>query len=198
MPRYIAVAGTHGVDQADDWALPTSTFARHLRTIDWHPMFPENPYEWDTAYDGLWGKNTTWRVSGQNLYYRVVPPLAPEKRIPPEETYILAFSNGCWVAVEALAFGLKARGLITVCPPHRADMRGKTLLARRNVDRWINLHGDWRDIWATLGSIGDGQVAFWKRRIEVAENILVPGGHGKALRDENEWPKWEGWLEKIR
>lgn len=195
MPRIIAVAGTHGQDVKDDWARHDSLFFKHLGTLGWEPYIP--PFEWDTKVDGLWGKNTIWRVAGQHLFYQVVPPLVPEARLPVKDTYLLAFSHGVNVAIEALAAGLKARGMISVCPPVRSDMRQATLIARHNVERWINLHGDWRDIWAVLGAIGAGHFGF-QREIPVAENILVPGGHGAALRNKDLWPGWAEWLEKIR
>lgn len=197
MPRVIAVAGTHGIQDPDDWSSPKSEFFQSLAPLGWFPVSVEKPYKWDTALDGVAGKNYTWEIAGLNLYYYVAPPLFPEIRIPARDTYLFAFSHGVNVAIEALALGLKARGMISVCPPVRGDMRQKTLLARKNVERWINLHGDWRDLWAVAGAVRDGHLGI-RRKIEVAENILVPGGHGAALRDKRYWPMWAEWLEKIR
>lgn len=192
---YIAVAGTWGTKRKSDWSLPNSAFAMNLESLGYVPASELDPFEWSTEVDGLDGKNLVWQFSGLSLFYYVVPPLYPEARIPPDQTLIIAFSHGTQVALHAFAHGLKGR-LITVNPPIRTDMEATVRKARPNILRWVNLYGDWKDVWAVLGAIRDGHFGIRRTFPQADENILVPGEHGAALTPRYNG-SWAGWLERV-
>lgn len=202
MPLFTPVDGTHEANDATRWSRPSSRWSRYVaERFDLRPLLP--PFEWDTALDGVTGDSTTWRLNGKHLYHHLVPPRCPERRVPPDETLVIAFSHGVNVALHAFAYGLQGR-LISVNPPIRADLKGVLALARPNLIRWVNLYGNWKDIWAVLGGIRDGH---WGIRRKYPEDndldprpdaqFLVPGGHGAALRDDRHFVSWELWLNEV-
>jgi hypothetical protein len=202
--NYITVDGTHEADNPHKWSLPTSRWSAAMARFGHTPLDVDNPYEWDTALDGINGQNTAWRIGGKHLYHHLVPPRCPDRRVPPEDTLIIAFSHGVNLALHAFAYGLKGR-LISVNPPIRRDLRPTIAAARPNLIRWVNLYGDWRDWWAVLGGVFDGGVSI--RRAYPENNdlegkpdaqFLVPGGHGAALKDQTHFVSWQMWMDEVR
>lgn len=188
MKPYIPVSGTHGEQQASDFARPFSTFAEDMQThLGWAPINQREPFRWSTALDGLAGQHLTWEFSGLALFYYVVPPLCPEKRTTPDDTLIIAFSHGCQVALYAFAHGMKGR-LVTVNPPVRSDMDPVITLARPNIRRWVNVYGDWHDVWAVLGAVRDGHFGIRRQMRQADSNILAKGAHGVTLYDRSFFP----------
>lgn len=193
---YIAVAGTWEAKRPEtNFALPNSAFAMNLETLGFVPASELQPFEWSTEVDGLDGKNSVWEFAGLSLFYYAVPPLFPGARLKPEDTLVIAFSHGAQVAFHAFAHGLRGR-LITVNPPVRSDMEPIIKKGRPNMIRWVNLYGDWKDVWAVLGAMRDGHFGI-RRQFELADkNILVKGAHGAALHREHNGD-WSGWLEEV-
>lgn len=192
---YIAVAGTWGERSARNFALPNSAFSMNLETLGYVPASELQPFEWSTEIDGLCGKHAVWRFAGLSLFYYVAPPLYPEARIPGDQTLVIAFSHGAQVALYAFAAGLKGR-LVTVNPPIRTDMEATIAQARPNILRWINLYGDWRDLWAALGALRDGHLGIRRKMPQADDNILVPGPHGAALTPRYNGA-WADWLDRV-
>lgn len=199
MTRYILVAGTHGAERPDDFDSPDHFFADVLKfRANVLPVSIENRFVWSTALDGLAGKNYTWMAAGSNLYSYAVPPLCPEKRIPSNDLLVIAFSHGVQVALYAFALGLKGR-FISVNPPIRDDMIDVAKQARPNIVKWLNLYGDWRDVWAVLGAVRDGHLGI-RRKYPEGLNIqqeLVPGAHGAAVRERKYAANWPRWIQQV-
>lgn len=193
---YVPVDGTHGTRRSDDWIAPDSEWTRMMADTGWYPLNQEYPYGWDTNLDGVFGKNHTWIAAGRSLFYYIVPPLCPEARIRPADTYIISFSHGTQVALYAFRSGLKGT-LISVNPPIRNEMLDVARIARPNILRWINIYGDNRDIWALLGGLRDGHFGVRREFPMADENILVKGGHGAALRDSERFGIWRDILAKV-
>lgn len=193
MIKYIEVDGTHRYLQGD-WSVPESV-------LDTLPQCANacvlSRFEWDTALGGF-GRSHAWEVAGLNLYYYAVPPLAPTFAIPSDELLVITFSHGAQVALHAFADGLKGR-LITLNPPIRGDMDAVIAKARPNIRRWVNLYGDWKDLWAVLGAVGDGHFGIRRQFKQADVNIRVPGRHGAALHDQAHCGRWRDWvLEATR
>lgn len=188
MIRYIEVDGTHRYGQGD-WTVPESA----LDTIpDCINACITHRFEWDTELGGV-GRSHIWEVAGLNLYYYAVPPLAPTFSIPSAELLVITFSHGAQVAFHAFAAGLKGR-LITLNPPVRGDMEDVIAKARPNISTWVNLYGDWKDIWAVLGAVGDRHFGIRRQFPQADHNILVPGKHGEALHDMEHQDRWREWV----
>jgi hypothetical protein len=193
--RYILVAGTHGASRDDDFDALGSEFRTELNRLGLQPV-SSTPFLWSTDIDGLWGKNIQWAIGGANLLSFAVPPLCPERAVPSKELLVIAFSHGAQVALHAFASGLKGR-LITVNPPIRDDMEPVISHARTNIVRWVNIYGDWRDVWVVLGALRDGHFGI-RRQFEQADaNLLVEGGHGSALRNPEQFHHWQRILDEV-
>lgn len=193
MTKYVLVDGTHGVNRPQDFSSPAHDFARCLAGI---PLERAFIFRWSTDLDGVWGKDEQWDVGGYNLYAEAVPPLAPERAIPSDELVIIAFSHGAQVAFNAFAYGMKGH-LITVNPPVRSDIFPVIDKARPNIRRWLNLYGNWKDVWAVLGAIGDGHFGLRRQFPQADVNTMVPGPHGDALRNPAHYPEWAGWVAEV-
>lgn len=194
MLRYIIVNGTHGATRHGDFDAPGSKFLATLDNLA-EPVCREQPYCWSTALEGIDGDNIEWLVAGANLFQYAVPPLCPDRRVKSEELLVIAFSHGVQVALYAFSMGLKGR-FISVNPPIREDMLAVARDARHNMVSWTNLYGNWKDTWAIFGAIRDGN---WGLRRQYPENfctrqVLVPGGHGAALREDKYYPMWKEWV----
>lgn len=193
MTRYLLVEGTHGETQQDQWNSPSGEFVRTVLPACGAVPVCDEPFCWTTAVDGLFGKDTTWQVSGMQLYYYCVPPLCPASRVPSDELVVIAFSHGAQVALYAFAAGLKG-SLITVNPPIRSDMDDVITKGLPNIHYWLNLYGDWKDVWAVLGAVGDGHLGIRRQYKQANRNEMVPGAHGAAIRQlgahAGQWPAW--------
>lgn len=197
MRRVILVDGTHGASRADDFTNPQHHFARTLASAGCVPVSAARPFGWDTSVDGIEGKNYVWIAAGASLYNYAVPVLCEEKRVPSDELLVIAFSHGVQVALYAFALGLKGT-LISVNPPIRSEMIEVAKTAKPNLKGWLNLSGDWRDVWAVLGAFGDRNLSLRREYpAGMALEVKVPGVHGAALRDEKHAAEWPAWIDKV-
>lgn len=195
--RYILVDGTHGAYDKDDWSRPDGRMVQEvLPACGLLPVNNDTPFRWSTALEGLWGKDIEWRVAGMALYQYAVPWLCPAHRIPGNDLLVISFSHGAQVALHAFAQGLKGR-LLTINPPVRSDMESVIATARPNLLRWVNLYGDWKDVWAVLGAVGDGHFGLRRQFPQADVNLLVRGPHGAALRDSKFTATWPGWIAEV-
>jgi pimeloyl-ACP methyl ester carboxylesterase len=139
--------------------------------LDFTPDDPADP--WDN------GNLREWAIEAQHLVTFC------HDAWPDVPVSLVAHSHGGALATLAIAYGLKARHLITVATPPRHDMaaiygRAKSLLA----GEWWHLYGDWhRDWMIKLGQLGDGAIG-WRRKIYGVDRLVhVPGaGHSDLLR----------------
>lgn len=190
------------------WYDADSPFAGYLTTHGWAVATGADarPFVWSTRATGyqLWDKilrrtdqmHADWAAAGANLYAWVVPPLAPDRRIPPAQTTVLTHSHGLQVALYAAAMGLKIHTLIDICGPTRRDYDERDLrTARANIGYWWHLHSDRSDWWQVLGSLGDGTPRGITRANPLADlNQQLPSaGHSKLLKD----PTWMPLLDSA-
>lgn len=182
--RYVLVDGTAGALREDDFTAPTHPFRATLTTLGGVQAFP---FRWSTDLDGLWGKNVQWEIGGMSL--RQIAECKPVD-------VVITFSHGAQVALYAASEGMRCR-LITVNPPVRTDMQAVVAKARPNITRWLNLYGDWKDVWAVLGELGDGHFGWCRQFKEADVNVLVKGPHGAALRDRKFTDSWKGWIAEV-
>ena len=202
MKRLTLIPGTHAWQpaQTSQWWHPASTFVRYLAQAGF-PLVSHEPFVWSSDVDGIFGDrgHSDWRCGGANLYHYLVPVLCPDKRLPPEETVIIAHSHGSQVALYAAAMGLQIDTLITVAGPVRGDMREVTARARPQIRRWLHLHSDHSDYMQWLGAIGDGTLGIYRAQPLADENVKVPQvGHGGLLNDPAQWYRWREWLKEGR
>ncbi|NBV25133.1 MAG: hypothetical protein EBS05_24835 [Proteobacteria bacterium] len=207
----IAVPGTWEwpTANADVWYAPTSPFAGYLATQGWTWARgqDERPYVWSTRATGyqFWDRLLSreaqmladWEAAATNLFAWVVPPNAPECRIPPEQTTLLTHSHGIQVALLAAAQGLKIQTLIDVCGPVRRDIdRRLTAAARANIGYWWHIHADRSDWWQVLGSVNDGALGLQRQQPRADLNQRIPrAGHSRILRDEAWMPLLDSVLD---
>lgn len=199
MIRYIAVAGTHGIERDEDWDSPESPFNSFLAMHGIEPLVisPLKRYKWSTAIDGIDNNNYTWDAAGRALAHYIIPPLGQDSLLKPTETFIISHSHGGNVVAYACGkYGLKVDGLITVATPIRNELKDLYEAATANVCRHLHLHAGWRDYMQILGSMFDGKFGL-HRKHPYARNAAMPGGHGSILRDKELFPYWldKGWLD---
>lgn len=203
----VLVPGTWGWsdDASAEWYRDGAPFTQFLIANGLRPFEPNGrPFVWSTRLGGLGfggGKMATWRAAGINLLDYLVPPLDPAAQLPPSQTRVICHSHGMQVVLFAAAAGLKIDTLISVAGPVRADMRMTTMMARRNIRRWVHLHSDWSDKWQWLGEIGDGVLGIVRAEPLADENDTIPGvGHSRLLRDPTTFHFWKecGWLAALQ
>jgi hypothetical protein len=162
----------------------------------------ERPFVWSSNLDGVlpWRKLATWAAAGENLYAYCVPPMAPDRRIPPLELSIISHSHGLQVALIAAALGLYIHTLIDICGPVRDDVIAEYGdAAKRNIGHWIHVHADRSDTMQWLGGIGDGAFGIVRAHPLADINHYLPqAGHAKVLTDEPWLQAWIPWLDTIR
>lgn len=201
--RYLAIAGTGGAWRADEWHHPKSPFCSFLRTRGLAPIVEDDRrgYGWDTAVDGVFGRDDIWDYAGRNLFHYFVPPMGSgEPSIQPTETFIITHSDGGEVVAYACGkYGLKINGLITVATPIRKNLTPLYEAAAKNITRHLHLHAGWLDYIQVLGSLFDGGFGI-HREHPFAINQQIPGGHDDVLRRPELFPLWEseGWLDIWR
>jgi len=156
------------------------------------------PLLWSTDTGGLhfwlrWFNNADnrdhwdWRAGGELLFERIVPALAPERRIPPSETHVISHSHGLQAVLYAASMGLLIDTYIDVSGPIRKDMMKIAEMARPNIRNWIHVHSDMSDWLQILGEFGDGVFGMSRAHPLASLNWKVPkAGHTGVLQD----PKW--------
>lgn len=190
------------------WYQPHSLFSDYLASQGWAIARDDaRPFVWSTRatgfqfWDRLLGRQTQmqadWAAAAENLYAWVVPPRAPERRLPPEQTTILTHSHGLQVALLAAARGLKIQTLIDICGPVRKDIRAYLdPTVRANIGYWWHLHADRSDWWQVLGGIGDGSFGVQRSHPDADLNQRLPqAGHSRLLRDRAWMPLLDSALD---
>jgi hypothetical protein len=206
--RVIVVPGTWGREQ--DWYRPWSPWARYLVSLGVEVFEPNGrPFLWSTDAGGWqgwrrwFGRTSTrdhwdWMAGGDALFNLIVPPLAPERRIPPAETRVISHSHGLQVVLYACAYGLKIDTLIDIAGPVRADMRPILDAARPNIRQWLHVHSDGSDKMQWLGELGDGTLGIVRGVTlpGVVNHALPKAGHSGVLRDPVWFPRfWPGAVD---
>lgn len=201
MGRVILVAGTGGWHEGE-WNEATSPFVAYLRSHQVEPIFADNrPFTWSTDLGGVgFGDKDLrcWHAGGINLYSYIVPPLCPDKRIPPIDTNVITHSHGLQVALFACAEGLKINTLISVCGPIRKDMAPVAAKARPNITKWINLYSDGSDRWQWFGEFFDGHLGIVREAPLADVNKQIPEtGHSGLVRDPQFQPQWDTFMPAL-
>jgi len=211
MTRVVLVAGTHAWrPDKPDWFMAGQPFYSFLQANGVQPVDADNrPFCWCTDLGGVgFGDDdlAVWLAGGQNLFAYIVPPLCPDKRIPPRETNLIAHSHGMQIALVACAAGLKVNTLITVGGPVRDDMKAVAAAARPNIARWLHLYSDAHDYMQLLGELFDGGWKRWlkfdrfQRQHPLADrNEFMPEGHSAVLEDPGLFQLWQTqhWLAEL-
>lgn len=204
--QAILVGGTHSFHATEaenraEWCHPESAFVREvLAPAGIAVVAPAGrPFSWDGSLDGIDRHELTWHAWGRALFDYAVPPLAPEKRIPPSALVGFGHSHGGNVWIYACALGLKVDCLVTVGTPVRGDLRALLERARPNIRRHMHLYSR-RDWWQVFGAIGDGILGVRRQFPAPTRNEEMPRGHGNVLRDRDLFPLWtsRGWIGYVR
>lgn len=205
--KVILIAGTHAWrgDQTQDWFTFGSPFVRFLNARGLDVVFtPEGQsFIWSTDLGGIgFGKGdlVVWKAAGVSLLQFCVPPLCPEKRIPPDQLSIVAHSHGLQPVLFACAAGLCVRTLISVGSPVRKDLRAVVAQARPNIGHWLHIHSDHSDRWQLFGSLFDGHWGVQRQQAAADRNDSVPHvGHSQLLRDPDLFHHWveRGWVDVL-
>ena len=203
MIRLIVVPGTWGREQT--WYRPAAALGRVLAGHDVQVYEPSGrPFLWSTDAGGWqmwrrwgWGARDRdhwdWMAGGEALYDRIVPALAPERRIPPAETVVLSHSHGLQVVLYAAAAGLRIDRLIDVAGPVRADLRAVTAQARPHIRQWLHVHSDRSDRMQWLGELGDGALGVVRAHPRADLNWALPqAGHSAVLHEPDRYADWWG------
>jgi hypothetical protein len=207
---YVVVPGTGA--WADTWYRPPSPWYEMMKSAGFEPVSSGGrPFVWTTNVTGykfwrrwfgsrfLTDQHRDWEAGGVNLYAWVVPPLAPQLRVPPLETHVIAHSHGLQVALYACSHGLKIQTLISIGSPIRHDMAEVARLARPNIRFWLHIYSDDSDRWQWFGEVGDGALGIVRESPFADVNQCVPrSGHSKILNDPTWFHVWPQWQEMIR
>lgn len=201
MKQVILVPGTHSWDgKHPDWYSPGQHFNYFISHLPGFQLAsPEEPFVWDTRLGGVGlgqADLLVYQAAGINLWYFAVPPLCPEKRIPPDQLVVISHSHGLQPVLYAAAAGLKIDLFVDVSGPVRHDMMPVAAAARPNIRRWVHLYGGHRDRWQWLGELFDGHLGIVRDHPLANENIKVPGAdHSEILREPVHQVLMRGILE---
>ena len=173
-------------------------------------QFGGRPFAWTTDAAGWqfwrrWGignktaDHRDWAAGGLALYAWIVPPLAPERRIPPAETRVICHSHGLQVVLYACMHGLQIDTLISIGSPVRQDMDLVTMAARLNIRRWLHVCSDRSDRMQWLGTLGDGALGIIRQHPLADVNHPLPSaGHSGVLHDPAWFGPWAEWVDWMR
>lgn len=202
MIPYVVVPGTHA--RHDRWHQPGSPWSDVMRAMGFAPA-ASPAFVWSTDVNGwqFWRRwvgstsdHSDWDAAGANLYQYIVPPLAPDRRLPPARTHLIAHSHALQVVLYACAkYGLEVNTLTTIGSPIRKDVPGRT-----GIRFWQHVHSDGTDRMQWFGTVGDGSLGIVRPHPDADLNIEVKeAGHSGVLRDpyyiEAVWP---GLCDAIR
>lgn len=207
--RIVIVPGTWARDAA--WHQPGSALTSYLesRGVAVHRGPDGRGPVWSGDVNGRpWRRwvgvedHSDWITGGHALLTWIVPPLAPECRLPADDTYIVCHSHGLQVVLYACRFGLRVKRLVSIGSPVRADMLPVATLARPHIGEWLHLYSDQSDHWQWLGAIGDGALGVVRQHPLADVNWRVPGvGHSRILTDpdmfDRVWPAVVDWLRRA-
>ena len=204
----IAIPGTHAWlpgQLSGQWYHDGSPWWFYMKTLGFVPIeCNQRPFEWSTNLDGLmfWRKGATWAAAGSNFYAWVVPPVAPDRRIPPHLTNVVTHSHGLQPLLHACAMGLKVNSLTDIAGPVREDMMATARAARPNITYWQHIHSDRSDRMQWLGGIADGALGIVRAHPLADTNVQFnDAGHSGLLNEAKWFPMWQqlvGNLRKIK
>ena len=185
MARVILIPGTHGalgrMDNNSRWWRPGLEFWDMLKAAGHHP----ESFGWDTFIEGMFGPNTRWKNNGEWLARLVMAG---------ERPCVIAFSHGGNILPYASLAGAEFGHVVTVGTPPRTDVDYAAL--RDHCHFWTHIHGNWRDVLAVLGGVGDGDFNWFRRRMPLADkNIQLPMGHTELI-DPAVWRE-HGLLDSL-
>lgn len=183
-PICILIAGTHGFDE--DWWKPDSDFASMLFNHRIRVSDQEDPYEWSTTLDGVFGKNIVWETSGNALRWYAQ---AKTQHYP---ISAITHSHGGQVAAYAAASGVHFDRLVTCAMPVRDDMDEIYAKAKKNIGRWTHIHSD-VDVWQILGALRDGKWGVHRALKYADTNITVPGLQHRDFVKPDIWEDNAWW-----
>ncbi len=186
--HVLLVQGTWG-DNDQWWALGRSdNFAAAVAHAG-HTLigYPGREFCWSTNLGG-WdiGKRDLkdWEAAGRHLTDYLDPVLCQHTHQWRDDLCIIDHSHGRQPTKFALHHGLRARTVIHVSGPIRADVDALTRKSRANVGRLVTLHGGRRDYMQILGEISDGHLGVMRNDPEADERYVVPSaGHSTLLND---------------
>lgn len=193
MTPYLAVAGTHEIDDKHDWMSdgPLVQFLEAQGLVNLCKQQGVKPFVWTTDLEVKVSQRGPWSVGGQNLLEYLVPPLWPGTSWPAADTRLFTHSHGLQVALYACAMGLKVDVLFDLAGPVRADMESIAKLARPNIRRWVHVYSDYTDKWQWLGELGDGHFGIVRQHPLADRNVKLPdAGHSGLLDDQRLFHFW--------
>ena len=202
MTPYLTVAGTWGLDS--EWYREGSPWSRMMAGEHFaHVQCDGRPFTWTTRLNGwqFWksSDDLDWRVAGVNLFAYVVPPIAPDRCVPPEHTHVVSHSHGLQVVLHACALGMKVNTLVDVAGPVRGDMRATARLARPNIRHWVHLYSDNSDRTQLGGQLFDGAFGIVRQHELADQNVPMPkAGHSGVLNDSQWFGVWPPVLDQVR
>jgi hypothetical protein len=195
MTQYFPINGTHeNRQEGTAWSSPVSPLSTFLAAHGLSNFLLTRPsFDWSDDLDLFAWDHHAWEAAGQSILNYLVPPLAPERRWPPDETVLITHSHGIQAALYAAAQGLKIDRLLDVAGPVRSDMMDVARQARPNIRRWLHVHSDFSDRMQWLGEMFDGHFGIIRQHPLADVNVGIKKvGHSGLLRN----PKYfELWVE---
>jgi hypothetical protein len=201
----ITIPGTHAWlpgRRTGEWYHDGSPWWLYVRALGFIPIECDGrPFEWSTNLDGLmfWRKGATWAAAGSNFYAWVVPPVAPDRRVPPHLTNVVTHSHGLQPLLHACALGLRVNSLTDIAGPVRQDMMEVARAARPNIRYWQHIHSDRSDRMQWLGGIADGALGIVRAHPLADTNVRFDkAGHSGILNDPEWFHLWLHLVDNIR
>ena len=202
---FITIPGTHSWvpgRTTGEWYHADSPWSDYMKSQGFLQVECDGrPFEWSTSIDGIlpWRKGVDWAAAGGNFFAWVVPPLAPDHRVPPDLTNVITHSHGLQPLLYACARGLKVNSLTDIAGPVRKDMMDVAKFARPNIRYWQHVHSDRSDKMQWLGEFGDGALGIVRAHPLADSNVSVPkAGHSGLLTDPQWFMLWPELLGNIR
>lgn len=210
MTCYTAIPGTWGwrpeSDNVTQWWQPFSAWALAMRELGLRPLKAE-PFTWSTDLNGIYGwrqwfwwlpgsrragATTDWHAGGNALrWYMGFTRF--------HKCSLIAHSHGGYVALAAIAGGMRVPVLVTVGTPVRADMHALILKALPNIGQWIHFY-DNDDFMQMSGGFADGHLGVRRKFLYPGVlNIEHNSGHSGLLSNSACWSLWrqQGWADLI-
>jgi len=174
MQRVILVPGTWGnTPDHDTWWMPGSDFWNRLVKLGYQPL----SFAWSTELDGVIGDNSGWKRAGKRLAKQLLL-----------DDIVIGHSHGGQVIAYACEGKFEGQ-VITLATPVRDDVPYSNL----NYSLWTHVYGNYTDYWQLLGSIADGSLHGWRRKMPLADsNIKVNCNHQETHSLEI-WDKYSLW-----
>lgn len=186
MKQVVLIPGTHAWDGVKkDWYSPGEPFHSFIQTVPGHQLWcPDDVFVWSSRLGGIgFGDDDLliYKAAGINLRQRIVPRCTGHNVLYPQ-LVVISHSHGLQPALFAAEDGLVIDLLIDVCGPVRKDMFPVAERAKKNIRRWVHLHGNYKDRWQWYGTLFDGRLGVYRKH-PLAENKGLSVDHGSLLRN---------------